>query len=63
MDTSGQAIVGTVKRMKWQGRSLGEKLRIVEEILETGASVAVVARLHGMNAYCSDEVDHKHNRT
>jgi len=50
VDTSGQAIVGTVKRVKRQRRSPGEKLRIVEETLETGASVAVVARRHGVNA-------------
>jgi len=50
VDTSGQVIVGTVRRVQRQRRSPGEKLRIVEEILETGASVAVVARRHGINA-------------
>ena len=50
MDTSEQAIVTTGKQAKRQRRSLGEKLRIVEETLEAGASVARVAREHGINA-------------
>jgi transposase len=50
VDTCGQEIIGTVKRVKRQRRSPGEKLRIVEETLETGASVARVARRHGINA-------------
>ena len=50
VDTSGQAIVGTVKRVKRPRRSPGEKLRIVEDTLETGASVARVARRHGIDA-------------
>jgi|SRR6185369_3683673 transposase len=50
MDTSGQAIVETIKHLKRRRRSAAEKLLIVEETLETGASVARVARRHGINA-------------
>ncbi len=45
MDTYTQAAV-----RKRQYRSLEEKLRIVEEALAEGASVARVARAHGVNA-------------
>jgi len=45
MDTYTQP--GTTKR---QYRSLEEKLRIVREALSEGASVARVARAHGVNA-------------
>jgi len=45
MDTCTQAI--TTKR---QYRSLEQKLRIVQEALAEGASVAGVARAHGVNA-------------
>lgn len=45
MDTYTQA--GTPKR---QYRGLEEKRRIVEETLVEGASVALVARAHGVNA-------------
>ena len=38
---------GEVKR---QRRSIAEKRRIVEETLAPGASVAVIARAHGVNA-------------
>lgn len=55
MDTSEQAIVisrdkedaGSAKR---QRRSIAEKRRMVEETLAPGASVARVARAHGVNA-------------
>jgi len=51
MDTSQQAIVspkeGAAQR---QRRSIAEKRRIVEETLVPGASVAKVARSHGVNA-------------
>jgi transposase len=50
VDTSEQGIVATGKPAKRQRRSLGEKLRIVEETLEVGASVAQVARRHAVNA-------------
>ena len=50
MDTSEPAIVATVKQVKRRRRSLGEKLQIVEETLEAGASVAWVARQHAVNA-------------
>jgi len=56
MDTSGQVsdgitakseLLGAVQR---QRRSIAEKRRIVEETLVEGASVARVARAHGINA-------------
>src|SRR5260221_11855607 len=51
MDTSEQAILGeTAKREARRQRSVEEKRRIVEETLEAGASVARVARRHGVNA-------------
>ncbi len=45
MDTYTQVAKG-----KRQYRGLAEKLRIVEETLAEGASVALVARAHGVNA-------------
>jgi transposase len=39
-----------VKRKKRQHRSSAERLRVVEETLVPGASVALVARAHGVNA-------------
>jgi len=45
MDTCTQVV--TAKR---QYRGLAEKRRIVEETLAEGASVALVARAHGVNA-------------
>ena len=42
--------VGLTRRKKRQMRSAAEKLRIVEETLALGASVALVAREHGVNA-------------
>jgi transposase len=50
MDTSELASVETVKQVKRRRRTLGEKLRIVEETLEADASVARVARRHAVNA-------------
>jgi transposase len=55
MDTSQQAAVtsrdreGSVAAQR-QRRSIAEKRRIVEETLAPGASVARVARAHGVNA-------------
>src|SRR5258707_11825478 len=55
MDTSQQVAViprdnqGPVSPVR-QRRSIAEKRRIVEEALEPGASVARVARAHGVNA-------------
>jgi transposase len=55
MDTSQQAIVspkdgeGSAAAQR-QRRSIAEKRRIVEETLAAGASVAKVARTHGVNA-------------
>jgi transposase len=40
----------TVRECKRQFRTLEEKRRIVEEALQPGASVARVARAHGVNA-------------
>jgi len=51
MDTSEQAYLDeTPKRIPRRRRSVEEKRRIVEETLETGASVARVARRHAVNA-------------
>ena len=50
MDTSEQAILDeTPKREVRRRRSVEEKRRIVEETLETGASVARTARRHAVN--------------
>jgi transposase len=48
MDSASTAVVAG--RKKRQMRSAAEKLRIVEEALAPGASVALVAREHGVNA-------------
>jgi transposase len=50
MDTSEQTTLETIKPTKRRRRSLEEKRRIVEESLESGASVARVARRHAVNA-------------
>ena len=53
MDTSRQALAAVVEAgsaLKRQRRSVAEKRRIVEETLVEGASVARVARTHGVNA-------------
>jgi len=55
MDTSQQATVSSKDRegssaAQRQRRSIAEKRRIVEETLVAGASVAKVARTHGVNA-------------
>src|SRR5229473_7345691 len=50
MDTSEQTTLETIKQTKRRWRSLEEKRRIVEETLESGASVARVARRHAVNA-------------
>lgn len=47
MDTSEQV---TVRECKRRYRTAEEKRRIVEETLQPGASVARVARAHGVNA-------------
>ena len=47
MDTSERAVVKSEPRRR---RSVAEKRRIVEETLEPEASVARVARAHGVNA-------------
>jgi transposase len=47
MDTSERAVVKSEPRRR---RSVAEKRRIVEETLEPDASVARVARAHGVNA-------------
>jgi transposase len=48
MESAGTAVV--IGRKQRQTRSTAEKLRIVEEALAPGASVALVAREHGVNA-------------
>jgi len=54
MDTSQQAVIPRDKETsvasQRQRRSIAEKRRIVEETLTPGASVARVARAHGINA-------------
>lgn len=55
MDTSQQAVIVPQDRescvaLKRQRRSIAEKRRVVEETLVEGASVARVARAHGVNA-------------
>jgi transposase len=58
MDTSQQAAVVpkdrdtsvALKQLKRQRRSITEKRKMVEETLVEGASVARVARAHGVNA-------------
>ncbi|MGA9937110.1 MAG: transposase [Candidatus Acidiferrales bacterium] len=50
MDTSEQAIQVRGKEPKRRYRTVEEKRRIVEETLQPGASVARVARAHGVNA-------------
>jgi transposase len=47
MDTSDQATVATPRRVL---RTNEDKRRIVEEAMAPGASVAAVARKHGVNA-------------
>jgi transposase len=54
MDTCQQAVIPRDKETsvasQRQRRSIAEKRRIVEETLAAGASVARVARAHGINA-------------
>jgi len=47
VDTSERIVV---KREPRKRRTVGEKRRIVDETLQPGASVAKVARAHGVNA-------------
>lgn len=50
MDTSQQPIQVRGREPKRRHRTVEEKRRIVEEALQAGASVARVARAHGVNA-------------
>ena len=50
MDTSQQVIQVRGSGSKRRFRTVEEKRRIVEETLQSGASVARVARAHGVNA-------------
>ena len=50
MDTSGKAVEVRGRESKRRSRTVEEKRRIVEQTLEPGASVARVARAHGVNA-------------
>jgi transposase len=50
MDASERINVETPKQITRRRRSVEEKRRIVEETLESGASVARVARRHAVNA-------------
>jgi len=47
---SGEVVVGAEEVARRRHRSKLERRRIVEESLEPGASVAVIARAHGVNA-------------
>jgi transposase-like protein len=49
VDTSGERVSSSSIPRK-QRRSIAEKRRMVEETLAAGASVARVARAHGVNA-------------
>jgi transposase len=50
VDTSEQTAVETTKQVTRRRRSVEEKRGIVEETLESGASVARIARRHAVNA-------------
>jgi transposase len=50
VDISEQTAVETTKQVTRRRRSVEEKRRIVEETLESGASVARIARRHAVNA-------------
>ena len=51
VDTSEQVLLDeTPKQIVRRLRPVEEKRRIVEDTLETGASIARVARRHGVNA-------------
>lgn len=50
MDTSTQSIEVRGREARRRFRTVQEKRRIVEEALQPGASVARVARTHGVNA-------------
>ncbi len=50
MDGLSSAAIAATTRKKRQHRSSEERLRIVEEASVPGASVALVARAHGVNA-------------
>ena len=50
METSSQTAVEVASTPKRQQRSIKQKREIVEETLVPGASVARVARAHGVNA-------------
>lgn len=50
MVVAGSELVGGGAERNRRWRTVEEKRRIVEEALAPGASVAQVARLHGMNA-------------
>lgn len=50
LSSSSGVASDAVQRKKRQYRSVAEKRRIVEETIAPGASVALVARAHGVNA-------------
>lgn len=52
MDTSAESVIeeGDVERATRRVRTLQEKLEILREAAKPGASVAAVARKHGVNA-------------
>jgi len=50
MDTNSKAVVGTKRRGPYRHHEPAQKRSIVEETLQSGASVARIARKHGINA-------------
>ena len=50
MDTNSQAIISVGRRGRYQHHPLALKVAIVEQTLRPGASVARIAREHGINA-------------
>ena len=49
-DRRGKDALGALRRPLRRMRSVAEKRRIVEETLKPGASVALIARRHEVNA-------------
>jgi transposase len=50
MDTNSKAVISVGRRGRYQHHPLALKVAIVEQTLRPGASVARIAREHGINA-------------
>ena len=50
MDTNSKAVISVSRRGRYQHHPLALKLAVVERTLRPGASVARIAREHGINA-------------